>query len=257
MGNDRASLEFYRMDNQKMNDAVERIVVKVHTMKKKFDKKIILLTGCGPSTGVTSLSINLAMELSMARWKTLLIDCDLRKSVKYRRIAQKVSIGLSEYLSKEAEKEDIIMKTNREFLDYISCGNAGSSVVSLLCSPEMSRLMEVVSKEYDYIIIDSPSINIVSDSDILFQYVDGIALVAAIDKTTKKQLEDAKRKVSHYSDKYCGLIINQVDMKQYKAYVKDYDYFEKSNMAKKYKNDMKNVNKKWGSKNGKKEEEKK
>lgn len=248
MENGETSLEFYRMDNQNMNDAVERIVVKVHTMKKKFGKKIILLTGCGPSTGVTSLSINLAMELAMARWRTLLIDCDLRKSVRYRRIAKKVSIGLSEYLSKEAEKEDIVMKTNMEFLDYIFCGNAGSSVVSMLCSREMSGLMESVSKEYDYIILDSPSINIVSDSDILFQYVDGIALVAAIDKTTKKQLEDAKRKVNHYSDKYYGLIINQVDMKQYKAYVKDYDYFEKNNMAKKYLNDIKKVSQKRGTK---------
>lgn len=256
MENDRKDLEFYRMDNQNMNDAVERIVVKIHTMKKKFDKKITLLTGCGPATGVTSLSIDLAMELSMARWKTLLIDCDLRKSVRYRRIATKVSVGLSEYLSKEAEKEDIIMKTNREFLDYISCGNVDGSVVSLLCSPEMSSLMESVSKEYDYIIIDSPSINIVSDSDILFQYVDGIALVAAIDKTTKKQLEDAKRKVSHYSDKYYGLIINQVDMKQYKDYVKDYDYFEKNNMAKKYLDDMKKVSKKRGTKQREKEAKK-
>jgi len=237
-------VDFYRMDSEYMNDSIDRIVVEVHTKKNLYNKKVILLSGCGSMTGVTSISINLAIALSLAGWKTLLIDSDLRKSNKYKRLGTKATIGLSEYLSRQASKEEIIHQTNHEFLDYISCGNSETSAVRLLCSAEMNDLMHTVQDEYDYIIIDSPSINIVSDSSILFPVVDGIVLVAALNITTKRQLDDARRAVSRYKDKYYGLIINQVDMKQYKMYMKDYDYFRKKNMEKKHVHDMKKVLKK-------------
>lgn len=239
-------VEFYRMDSQYMNDSIDRIVVEIHTKKNLHNKKVILLSGCGSTTGVTSISINLAIALSIAGWKTLLIDCDLRKSNAYKRLATKTTVGLSEYLSRQASKDEIIHQTNYEYLDYISSGNPETSAVRLLCSAEMNDIMQSVQAEYDYIIIDTPSINIVSDSSILFPVVDGIVLVAALNITTKRQLNDARRVISHYKDKYYGLIINQVDMKQYKMYMKDYDYFRKKNMDKKHEYNMKKVIEKKG-----------
>lgn len=242
---EKRTVDFYRADSQHMNDAIDRIVVEVHTKKRLHNKKVILLTGCGPMTGVTSLSINLAIALSFAGWKTLLIDSDLRKGNKYKRLANRTGVGLSEYLARKAAREEIICHTNYDLLDYISCGNSETSAVRLLCSAEMSDLMQSVQDDYDYVIIDSPSVNIVSDSTILFPSVDGIVLVAALNKTTKRQLEDAKRIVSRYNDKYYGLIINQVDLKQYKKFVKDYDYFEKNKLDKKYKSQIKKIKKNW------------
>jgi hypothetical protein len=60
-------------------------------------------------------------------------------------------------------------------------------------------------------------------------------------QTTKRQLNDARRKVEVYKNKYYGLIINQVDRAQYKKYIKDYDYFEEENMSKRY---VQNIKKK-------------
>lgn len=249
-------VNFYRMDSQQMNDAIDRIVVEVHNKKRSLNKKVILMSGCGSMAGVTSLSINLAIALSMAGWKTLLIDSDLRKSKKYKRIGKEARIGLSEYLSKTAKKEEIIQKTNYPGFNYISCGSAEISPVRLLCSSEMNTLMSEVQDEYEYVIIDSPSLNIVSDSSILLPVVDGIILVGSLNKMTKHQLEDARRIVSKYKEKYYGLIINQVDDREYRKYIRDYDYFRDKKMEKKHKNDMKKIKKRKSTRLGDNKNEK-
>lgn len=233
------TIKFYQEDNPLMNDSIDRIVVQVHNYKKTFNKKMILLTGCGTACGVTTTSINLAVALSLSGWRTLLIDCDIRKGNKYKRVGEEITIGLAEYLNKEVEQDEIINKTNYEFLDYISCGDPYKSPVRLLCSSEMTTLMESVRVDYDYIILDTPSINIVPDADIIFPYVDGIILLAALNQTTKKQLWDAKKQVAKHNGKYYGLIINQVDMGEYTSYIKDYDYFSNHKMDKRYKRDIK------------------
>jgi capsular exopolysaccharide synthesis family protein len=235
------TIEFYHNESQFMNDAVDRIVVKVHHYKKAYSKKSILLTGCSPACGVTTMSINLAIALSMAGWKTLLVDCDLRKGLKYKRFGEKAMLGLSDYLAKKTVIEKVINKTNYESLDYVSCGSQYTSPVRLLCSADMTSFMDYANKEYEYIIMDFPSINVVSDANILFQNVDGIVLVAGLNQTTKKQLWDAKYSVAAYNEKYYGLIINRVDMKQYGKSIQDYDYFKQQKLEKKHRLSMKKV----------------
>ena len=112
------------------------------------------------------------------------------------------------------------------------------SAVRLLCSSEMEELIKQFKDEYDYVILDLPSINIVSDADILVPYVDGIVLMTALNQTTKPQLRDAKRKMAKYEDKFYGIIINKVELSQYKKVIKDYDYFRSKNMSKKYEKNL-------------------
>ena len=102
----------------------------------------------------------------------------------------------------------------------------------------MEELIKQFKDEYDYVILDLPSINIVSDADILVPYVDGIVLMTALNQTTKPQLRDAKRKMAKYEDKFYGIIINKVELSQYKKVIKDYDYFRSKNMSKKYEKNL-------------------
>lgn len=106
----------------------------------------------------------------------------------------------------------------------------------------MEHFVEEVKNEYDYIVFDCPSLNVVSDANILFPHIDGIALVSAIDKTSKRQLRDALDKVEKYEEKYYGMIINQVELSDYKKYLKDYDYFREENINKKYHKNLKRKN---------------
>jgi capsular exopolysaccharide synthesis family protein len=238
------TIDFYCSESQVMNDSIDRIIVELHAFNIKNNSKSILFSGCGTKSGTTTIAINLAIALSLSGWKTLLVDCDLRKLTKYKRLNEKTEIGFSDYLSRKLKKEEVIYKTNYKNLEYIPSGTIANNPVRLLCSAMVDEFMSQVKEGYDYILFDFPSLNIVSDANIFFPYVDGIALVAALKQTTKRQLKDARRKVMEYQDKYYGLIINQVDMSQYKKYIKDYDYFGEHNMLKRYKASLKAKSKK-------------
>lgn len=239
-----STIDFYQSDNQVMNDAIDRIIIELHARKKKDGSKSILFSGCGSKSGNTTLAINLAIALSMSGWKTLLVDCDLRKGTKFKRLTEYTFLGLSDYLSQKVESQDIISKTNYAMLDYIPSGSINNSPVRLFCSRRMEEFIAEVKEEYDYILFDFPSVNIVSDAAILFPHSDGIVLTAALNQTTKRQLKDAKRKIEEHEQKYYGLIVNQVEMTEYKKYIKDFDYFKEKNLRKRFREHIKQKSKK-------------
>jgi capsular exopolysaccharide synthesis family protein len=238
------AINLYREESPLINDAIDRTVVKVFKRKSVNDGKMILLIGCSPASGTTAISINLAIALSLAGRKTLLVDCDLRKSSKYKRLGDVSRFGLSDFLAGKVNKDDIIHNTNHKLLDYIACGEIQQSPVKLLCSADMVELAGFVKKEYEYIIVDTPPITVSPDADILFPVVDGIALVAGLGRTTKKQIWDTRRSIQGYPDKYYGLIINKVDLKQYGRYVTNYNYFLPGDMMRRYKYALKRAKKK-------------
>ncbi|MEE1101393.1 MAG: CpsD/CapB family tyrosine-protein kinase [Agathobacter sp.] len=235
-------IEFYRSESQLMNDAIDRIVVEFHRRKKERGDKTFLLTGCSSEVGTTSVSINLAIALSVAGWNTLLVDCDMRKNDKFKRLNENSQIGLVNYLERSLLLKDILYNTGYEKLSYIPCGaTTNISPVRLLCSSKMEKLVEELKGNYDFIIFDFPSIDIVPDADILIPSIDAVALIAAMRKTTKQQLAEAKMKMELYEDKYAGLVINRVDMMQYKKYNHDFDYFCADNLNDKYEKNLKKM----------------
>lgn len=233
-------IKFYRSESQLMNDAIDRIVVEFHRRKKECGDKTFLLTGCSSEVGTTSISINLAIALSVAGWKTALVDCDMRKNDKYKRLNSESEVGLVDYLEADASLDNIAYPADYEQLDYIPCGATSDvSPVRLLCSSKMEQLVDELKDKYDFVIFDFPSIDIVPDADILIPTIDVVALVASIRKTTKQQLAEAKLKMAIYEDKYAGVIVNRVDMMQYRKYNHDYDYFQTEKLNQKYEKNIK------------------
>lgn len=229
-------IAFYKNDNQAMNDSIDRIIVEIYSRKKENGYKTIAFTGCGSRNGTSTVAINVAIALADTGWKTVLVDCDMRKGSDYKRLNNESITGLSDYIigKEKLQLGDLICETNTNNLDYIACGNACESPIRLLCSAKMEEFISKLNEQYDYVIFDLPPVTIMSDAEILFPIVDGVILVAALNETTKKQLYDAKAKANQLSERYYGLIVNKVEMSQYKKFIHDYDYFEKKNLEKKY-----------------------
>lgn len=227
----KPKIQLYSNTDQMLNDAIDRIVVEIHN-KKESDNgaQKILLTGCGPQCGSTFVSIGLGISFAAAKWKTLIIDCDLHKVRELKKLNEKTGKGLSDFLLEEPSNgtldfEEIIYSTNFENLSYIPCGKSATSPVRLFCSGMMKQLLQYVNGKYDYIIFDFPSVAVAPDAQILFGDVDGIILISALEGVTKRQIRDAKRKVQPFAEKYYGMIINKMDMDLYRKYVKRYDYY--------------------------------
>lgn len=233
------TINLYRTENHLLNDAIDRVVVEIYRRKQVEGKKTYLLTGCNSGCGTTTNAINLAVALSVAGWKTLLIDCDLRKGAGYKRLCDEAEFGLSDYLSDKCELSNALYHTNYEGLDYIPCGREVDSAIRLLCTAKMEKVFTLLTDKYDFIILDAPSINAVSDAEILIAKADAVMLVVSMDSTTKRQLSDAKEHLSVYEDKYLGLLVNNVELDEYKRAIKDYNYFTKRNLDKDFVKKMK------------------
>ena len=227
----KRQIQLYGNTSQVMNDAIDRIVVEIHNKKKRQgEAHKVLLTGCAPQCGNTSICIGLGISFATAKWKTLIVDCDLRKKPDFKKLNENTGKGLSDFLVSEQSEEnfdfnEIIYPTNVDHLSYIPCGKYAASPARLFCSSVMQNLLEYVTQNFDYVIFDFPSIAVAPDAQILFGEVDGIVLVSALENVTKKQIREAKRKVVPYAENYYGMIINKIDMSLYRKYVQRFDYY--------------------------------
>ena len=228
MGQEVKQIDLYENKDQMMNMAIDKIVVEIFNRRKKNSlAQTIAFTGCSPLCGVTSTCISIAIATANTQRKTLLIDCDVRKSIQYKKLNEKTTIGLANFLLKEdnLEMKDIVYQTNIENLSYIPCGIYGESPTRILCSPKMEELLASVREMYDCVILDFPSINIVPDVQIFFDKVDGIVLVSALGETKKAYIKDAKLRVKNYMEHYYGMIVNKIPHDQFRKLSNDYDYY--------------------------------
>ena len=96
MDKEKKRIELYENKNQIVNAAIDRIVVELFHKKEEKEKgQAVLLTGCSPLAGTTSTCIGLAIAMANTKRKTLLVDCDVRKTIQYKKLNKEVSEGLA------------------------------------------------------------------------------------------------------------------------------------------------------------------
>lgn len=223
----KRTIQLYAKDEQIVNAAIDKIVVDLFNKRKREQgSQVIVLTGCSPVAGTTYTSIALGIAMANSKRKTLLIDCDVRKAIKYKKLNEEATSGLADYLlSDTVAVDDVIYDTNFENLSYMPCGEYSEHFTRVLCSPNMSALIEKVREEYECILLDVPSVSVVPDAQVLFPDVDGIILLSALGETRKKQIKEAKMRIAPFAEKYYGMIVNKIPMDVYRLNVKDYNYY--------------------------------
>lgn len=223
----KKTINLYAKDEQIVNAAVDKIVVDLFNKRQEEQGgQVIVLTGCSPLAGTTYTSIALGIAMAASQRKTLVIDCDVRKAIKYKKLNEEASSGVADYLlDDKVTVEDVIYDTNIENMSYMPCGEYSEHSTRVLCSPKMRELIAEVREKYDCVLLDVPSITIVPDAQILFPEVDGIILLSALGETRKKQIKEAKMKVAPFGLKYYGMIVNKIPLDVYRQNVQDYDYY--------------------------------
>ena len=235
-------LEIYKQDNYILNDAFDQSVMNLHILKKQHGYKSFVICGCETGDGTTTVAINLAAALASSGWKTVLVDGDMRKKNRYKRLNENAGNGLSDYLMSKVTLDKVVYETNVENLFYIPCGERIDNPVRLLCSNKMNDVRNELSQTYDFIIFDMPAVDASQDAKVMAVSVDATILVSAIGKTSKKGLVEAANSLTEVKANLIGTIINKMDMDQYVRYNHDYDYFRNEKYAKKAKAKSKKEN---------------
>ena len=218
-------INLYQHHDGLMLDSFDDVILKLTQKHRNENIKSFLFCGTEPGVGTTTITYNLAISLAQGRNKTLLIDSDMRKLAKYKRLGESPLLGLSDYLSGRSTKGEIINKTNIESLDFISCGTSSGQSGKLLSSRNLDKLVASLSEDYSFILFDSPSLDAVHDAAVLSIFVDGIFLVSELGRTTKTNIRKTIKILAEAEKKILGILINKVYKPEYRVYMKNYDYF--------------------------------
>src|SRR5262249_52458156 len=147
--------------------------------------KTILVTSSQPGEGKTTTTINTGISLCHLGVSVLIIDGDMRKPSTHRAFGLDHHRGLSTYLSREIELDELIQKTTVENLHVLASGAVPPNPAELVSSPKMKEMLRILADQYDHILIDSPPMIHVTDPLILATLVDGVVLVVEGGKTTR------------------------------------------------------------------------
>ncbi|WP_026519131.1 CpsD/CapB family tyrosine-protein kinase [Butyrivibrio sp. FCS006] len=228
-------LEIYKNESFALNDSFDQAVMNLHILKKQHGYKSFVICGCEAGDGSTTIAINLAAAIASSGWKTVLVDGDMRKKQRHKRLNENVSVGLSDFLLGKESLDQIVYDTTTDNLSYIPCGELIDNPVRLLCSEYMNLLRDELSQRFDYIIYDMPAVNAAMDAEVIAVSVDATILVTTIGDTSKRGLINAANALAEKKVNLIGTIINKVDMDQYRDYHGDYDYFQSEKYVKNYK----------------------
>jgi succinoglycan biosynthesis transport protein ExoP len=193
--------------------------------------RTILVSSAQSSEGKTTSSVNIAVCLASAGGRVVIIDADLRRPSLYTHFnINPDAPGIVEVIAGLQTVDDVIVREPIKRVSVIPCGRIPPNPAELLGSLEMATLIDRLSTEYDYVIIDSPPILPVTDSVILSRYVDGVVLVVKAGETPKKVLKDAKHRLQAVGARFLGAVLNNVDVGsgEYRYYNRYYySYYKK------------------------------
>ncbi len=188
--------------------------------------KTILVTSCLPREGKTLVSLNLAGSIGQAGKKILLVDCDLRKPRLHGIFGVKKSPGLVDYLFNRASLEEVIHPAEVENMSYIFSGTIPPNPAEVLQSKAMKIFLEDMRKRFDMIVLDSPPIISVTDSEILSRIVDGTILIVSAESTEVDLMTNAVGLIKNERSPFLGVVLNNFVYKNgYGTYYKYYYYY--------------------------------
>lgn len=145
-------------------ESVRSVRTNLNFLASEKASKIICITSEVAGEGKSFVAVNLSSTLSLIDKKVVLIGADLRRSKLHKTFKVPNDIGLSTYLSRQSELDDIILKTGQENLDLIISGPVPPNPSELLHSQRMDELIKDLKTRYDVIMIDTAPIGLVSDA---------------------------------------------------------------------------------------------
>jgi capsular exopolysaccharide synthesis family protein len=221
--------------NSIISEAYRSLRMRMQFFTKDAKAPIVLVTSSMPGDGKTCTAINLASSYSLLGKKTILVGFDLRKPKIFQDFNLENDKGVSTWLIGKDKLEDIIKETSFENLSIISAGPVPPNPSELTSLDKTKELFELLKERYDYIVVDSSPIGIVSDAYHLAFLADACLLVVRPNRTLSDMLEKTINEIMISDLKGISVIINDIQShsKQY-GYGEKYGYSNDKKSSKKY-----------------------
>ncbi|MCT4223061.1 polysaccharide biosynthesis tyrosine autokinase [Elizabethkingia anophelis] len=214
-------------DLSPMAEAFRILITNMNFMLPKKEKgKIVFVTSTVKGEGKTFTSVNLSLTLATPNKKVIIIGSDIRNPQLQRyNTARKGLKGLTEYLyTNQTKLEDIIhVSTFNPHLDVIYSGMIPPNPTELLTNGRYEQLFEELKEQYNYIIVDTAPLMLVTDTFLISDLADVTIYVTRSKYTEKALIEFANNNIDQNKIKNVGFVLNDVH-KNYFGYGNKYGY---------------------------------
>ena len=192
----------------------------------KFKKhKTIVITSSFPSEGKTTIAFNLSLALAKIN-KTLFIETDIRRPsvLKILGESEKKLAGFSDIITGSVDFKSTLYKIPGSELDVVTSGERRTDLTDVTNTSKLKAFYKLLNNYYDYIILDTPPIQPVSDTLLLSQAADHNVLIARSQYTKMLGIRSTLKKLSNLNIKADGIILNSMDTSRASYYGYYYYY---------------------------------
>ena len=189
-------------------DAIIRLQTNIDFASLEHKINCYAVTSAQEAEGKTTMSANLAVIYAEKGLKVALLDLDLRQPSVHRLFHFKNQVGIVDYCKGDAELSDIIHHVHG--VDVISAGSHTPFPGKILGSVRMKELIAELKKTYDYVILDTPPVLVVSDAYLIGRDVDGFLVVCSQHVSKKKDVNAACRSLEEKRMNIIGIAMAMV-----------------------------------------------
>ena len=181
------------------------------------ETKVFGITSPEAGEGKSTTSVNMAIAFSQLGDKVLLIDADMRKSSIHKKLKIENNAGLSNVLAGFNNYSEVITHINDTF-DVITAGQVPPNPSELLGSARFKELVETVGREYSYVIIDTPPMDVVTDALVISPHTAGLVLVVKDHVTPTDAINRAIEAAKFANINILGAVMNAANPKSGRGY---------------------------------------
>ncbi len=193
----------------------------------------LLVSSAGPEEGKTTTAANLAVVMAQAGKKVILVDSDLRRPALHDFFEVENDVGLTDLLvDRELGLGGALKSTRVDGLQVLTSGGLPPNPAELLGSDLMRKLLDVLQKYAEVIVLDSPPVLAVADATILASMADGAVLVVDAGRTRSDACRRAKEALENSGVKLLGAVLNRLSRKASYGYFYYYYYYPEGRVGK-------------------------
>lgn len=216
LSHENTELAVYSKPKSALSESFRSIRSSLQFLYKKQNSegsKTLMITSSVSGEGKTFCALNIATVFALSEKKTVIIGLDLRKPKLFKEFNMVNEVGVVNYLINQKTVDEIINHTPIPFLDVIVSGPIPPNPSEILMSERMKELIEELKTKYDYIILDTPPVGLVSDAIELAQYCDITLYIVRQNFTKKEMITLLNNRIKRGELKNASIILNGFENK--------------------------------------------
>ena len=184
----------------------------------------VLISSMFPGEGKTFTATNLAALLAQAGRSTLLIDFDLHKPRVHKALELDRGIGLSGYLIGQSTWQDAVQHCSIGCLDVLTSGPIPPNASELTLNERVDTMIVEAKKAYDFVVIDTPPILLITDALVLMKHVDRALIVANVKRANARGMKQLEDILNQNSIDHVSMVLNGIVPTRWRYYASKYAY---------------------------------